>query len=66
MDQTPGIGHIKGGIHHALGDHERGDEILKGASSTTGAVVGGILGGPAGAVAGSALVDTAISIVDQK
>ena len=56
VDKTPVVGHVKGGIHLALGDKERGEDILKEASRTTAALVGGIAGGvagggPAGAVA---------------
>uniref|UniRef100_A0A0A9WS11 UvrABC system protein B n=1 Tax=Lygus hesperus TaxID=30085 RepID=A0A0A9WS11_LYGHE len=40
VDSTPIIGHIKGGIHIATGDKEKGEEIIKGASSTTGSVIG--------------------------
>lgn len=43
-DNTPVVGHIKGGIHIAAGDTEHGEQILKGASSATAALIGGILG----------------------
>ena len=51
----PVVGHIKGGIHYAVGDKKGGDEAMKAASRTTGVVIGGIAGipgGPAGMVAG--------------
>lgn len=45
-DAMPGIGHIKGGIHHAVGDHEGGNRALLSATRTavvvgTGIVTGG-------------------------
>uniref|UniRef100_A0A146LPE1 Putative chitinase 2 n=1 Tax=Lygus hesperus TaxID=30085 RepID=A0A146LPE1_LYGHE len=64
VDSTPIIGHIKGGIHIATGDKEKGEEIIKGASSTTGSVIGGLLGGPAGAILGGAATDALITGVD--
>ena len=70
-DSTPVVGHIKGGIHHALGDSEGGDRILKAASRTSGAVLGGIAGIPggpagmvAGGVAGGALADGIITGIE--
>ena len=51
----PVIGHIKGGIHYAIGDRKSGNEAMKKASRSTGVVVGGVLGvsgGPVGMVAG--------------
>lgn len=55
---------IPGGIHIATGDKERGEQILKGASTSTAAVIGGILGGPAGAIAAGAASDGLITGVD--
>ena len=56
LSGTPGVGHIKGGIHYLCGDTEGGDACMKAASRTTGViggVVGGALvGGPPGAVIG--------------
>jgi len=63
-DSIPVIRHIKGGIHIALGEKDRGLEIIKGASSSTGAFLGGFLGGPAGAIAGGALVDGATTGIE--
>ena len=55
-DSLPIVGHVKGGIHYACGDTDGGDNAMKAASRTTGAIVGGagglIVGGPVGAVAG--------------
>lgn len=51
----PVVGHIKGGIHYAIGDKKRGNEAMKKASRSTGVVIGGVLGvsgGPVGMVAG--------------
>jgi len=50
------VGHLKGGILHACGKHERGDRALKSASRTVGVAAGGVsgfvAGGPVGAIAG--------------
>ena len=55
-DSVPVVGHVKGGIHYACGDKDGGDNAMKAASRTTGAVAGGVGGflvaGPPGAVAG--------------
>lgn len=64
IDNTPVIGHIKGGIHMAVGDTERGEDIMKSASSSTAAVVGGLAGGPAGAVSGKIWGDQIITTID--
>jgi len=56
IDSIPVAGHIKGGVHYALGDNDQGDESMKAASRSTGVVLGGaggfVVGGPVGAVAG--------------
>ncbi len=56
IDSIPVAGHIKGGVHYALGDNNQGDESMKAASRSTGVVLGGaggfLAGGPVGAVAG--------------
>ena len=56
VDAVPVAGHIKGGCHYAWGDTEGGDNAMKAASRTTGAIVGGaggfLVAGPPGAVAG--------------
>lgn len=58
-DQLPAVGHIKGGIHYAMGENEKGDESMKMASRTAGVIAGGALGlataGPAGAAVGGAV-----------
>eukprot|EP00747_Dinoflagellata_sp_TGD_P017922 gnl/TRDRNA2_/TRDRNA2_126152_c0_seq2.p1 gnl/TRDRNA2_/TRDRNA2_126152_c0~~gnl/TRDRNA2_/TRDRNA2_126152_c0_seq2.p1 ORF type:complete len:397 (+),score=54.56 gnl/TRDRNA2_/TRDRNA2_126152_c0_seq2:58-1248(+) len=35
LDKVPGLGHTKGWMHHALGDHERGQEALAAANRST-------------------------------
>ena len=56
VDAVPVAGHIKGGCHYAWGDKEGGNNAMKAASRTTGAIVGGaggfLVAGPPGAVAG--------------
>ncbi|TMW57545.1 hypothetical protein Poli38472_003470 [Pythium oligandrum] len=55
-DSVPVVGHVKGGVMYALGENERGDRAMKGASRTVGVVAGGVggfvVGGPVGAVVG--------------
>lgn len=55
-DSIPIVGHVKGGIYYATGDHERGERAMKSSSRTVGVIGGGVggffLGGPIGAVAG--------------
>lgn len=64
VDNTPVVGHLKGTIHLIAGDTERGEDIMKGASSSAAAVLGGIVGGPAGAIAAHVAADHAITAVD--
>ena len=56
LSSAPVVGHIKGGIHYAVGDKEGGDNCMRAASRTTAVVAGGVAGtfagGPAGAIAG--------------
>ena len=71
-DAIPVVGHVKGGIHYAVGDTEGGDRAMKSSSRTVGVMGGGVVGlvvgGPVGAiaggVAGGAAVDTVTTIVD--
>lgn len=71
-DGLPLIGHAKGGIHYACGDHKGGEKAMKASSRTTavvgGAVGGFCVGGPAGAVAGGVAggvaVDGAVTGID--
>lgn len=57
VETTPVLGHVIGSVYVASGDKEHGLEVIKGASSSTGAwvggLVGGTVGGPGGAFAGS-------------
>lgn len=71
-DAIPVLGHIKGGIHYAVGDQKGGDQAMKSASRTVGVVGGGVagifVGGPVGAVvggvAGGAAMDGIITGAD--
>ncbi|CAP21494.1 Protein CBG25024 [Caenorhabditis briggsae] len=55
-DGVPGVGHVKGAIHHIAGDHEGGNKAILAATRTTGVMAGGaagfLVGGPVGAVVG--------------
>ena len=66
-DSVPVVGHVKGGIHYACGDKDGGDNAMKAASRTTGAVAGGVGGflvaGPPGAVAGGIGGATAMDLI---
>lgn len=63
-NSIPGIGHIIGGIHIALGDKKRGMEIIEGATSNSFGMLGGLLGGPLGALAGKLIGDGLITVID--
>lgn len=63
-DNTHIVGHIKGGIHYALGDLEHGDKSMKRASVASATAIGGFSGGPAGAVAAYAAANGAITGID--
>lgn len=64
VDGTPVLGHVKGAIHIAAGEKERGEEILKSSTRTAAVIAGGVVGGPGGAVAGGLIADGTISAVD--
>lgn len=55
-DGIPVVGHIKGGIHYAVGDKKGGDAAMKSSSRTVGvfggAIAGTLTGGPVGGVMG--------------
>ena len=57
-DAVPVVGHIKGVIHYACGEKERGDKAMKSSSRFSGVLIGGMagfaVGGPPGAFAGGA------------
>lgn len=56
-ENTPGVGHLVGVGHIAAGNKERGEAIIKGATTNTAAVAGAFLGGPAGAIGAGAAMD---------
>jgi len=72
VDALPAVGHIKGGIHYAVGDNESGAIAMKAASRTTTVVTSGIIGfavgGPVGAVVASTVsapvYDSTVTIID--
>lgn len=61
VDGTPIIGQVKASVHYAMGDKERGDEVMMSATRTTGTLIGGIFGGPVGAVGGLAATDALLT-----
>ena len=67
VDATPVVGHVKGGIHYTCGDTDGGDNAMKAASRTTGAMAGGVGGffvaGPPGAVAGGIAGAAAMDVI---
>ncbi|CAF1483909.1 unnamed protein product [Adineta steineri] len=55
LNSTPGVGHIKGGIHDLCGDDEGARKAYFAANRMVGVIggaVAGSIGGPAGAIAG--------------
>ena len=71
-ESLPGVGHIKGAVHHALGQHDKGNQVFKSASGsvlTIPAAVGGTLAcgpacGAAAAVAASHAYDGIVTGID--
>ncbi|XP_068241205.1 uncharacterized protein [Palaemon carinicauda] len=67
VDSVPLVGHLKGGIHYARGDRNRGDVAMKASSHTSAAIVGGIggffVGGPLGATLGGMAAGTAMDSI---
>ena len=56
VENIPGVGHVKGAVHYALGDNEKGNKAIMAANR--GLLVGaGALAGPAGAIAAGAYYD---------
>ncbi len=45
LDSVPVVGHIKGGIHHSMGDAEKAQTAMASANRSTGVIVGGVIGG---------------------
>ncbi len=65
VNSVPIVGHIKGMVHYACGDTERGDAAVRSATRTTvvlGAGVAGALAGPAGAVAAATAAGAAADL----
>lgn len=72
VDSVPVAGHIKGGIHYAIGQKEKGHSAMKSASGTVvsitagvgGTMVAGPIGGASSAVAASKLYDGLVTSLD--
>lgn len=72
LNGIPGIGHVKGIVHYATGDHANGELAIKSATRSTSVVAGGVGGffvcGPIGATAAAIAVGTAydstVTVVD--
>lgn len=67
-DGIPVVGHIKGGIHYAMGDQTKGDECMVGATKSTlvlaaGVATGGVGGGAVAAAFAGIAVGTATDAV---
>ncbi|KAF6206707.1 hypothetical protein GE061_017943 [Apolygus lucorum] len=64
-NSLPVVDHNKSDVHIALGEEEKGETIIKGATSSAGAVIGVIQDGPAaGADLGGPATDALISGID--
>lgn len=55
-DATPILGHVKGVVHHALGDTEKGGRCITSATQTTSVVAAGMEMGMPGLLVGGAMV----------
>ncbi|XP_069364555.1 uncharacterized protein [Maniola hyperantus] len=70
LDSIPGVGHVKGAIHYAVGDDTGGrNAMLQATKSTamlTGGAVGAAIGGPIGMVSGAAFVAAATDSMSSK
>lgn len=64
VDNTPGVGHVKGAIHMATGDMQRGEEIMKGATKNGLIAIGTMVGGAGGAISTSLMTDKLYTAVD--
>lgn len=72
FNNVPVVGHFKGIFHYIDGDTQKGNDAMKGATRTLGAIAGGVLGmvagGPPGAVAcgtaGATVVDGVITGIE--
>lgn len=73
-DGFPVLGHVKGSVHYAMGDREKGDSSMKAATRSVGVMAGGaggfLVGGPVGAFCGGSAagtaMDAAITKIDSK
>ena len=69
VDSVPVIGHIKGGVHYALGDSDGGSTAIKRATKPIGIIVGGatglVVGGITGAVEGAEIGGKAVDDQDE-
>lgn len=63
-DATPIVGHVKGAVHYALGDTEKGDGCMKSASRTTAVVAAGVATGGSGLLVAGAAAATAGVVAD--
>lgn len=72
VDSVPVVGHIKGGIHYAIGQKEKGHSAMKSSSGTVvsiaagvgGTMVAGPIGGASSAVAASKCFDATVTLID--
>ncbi|KAF1763166.1 hypothetical protein GCK72_011432 [Caenorhabditis remanei] len=66
VDGIPVVGHVKGAVHYAMGDGDKGDRSMLSASRTASVMVGGaagfVVGGPVGAVAGGMATGSSFDI----
>ncbi|XP_045783131.1 uncharacterized protein LOC123879470 [Maniola jurtina] len=67
LDSIPVVGHVKAGVHYAVGDDAGGRNAMVQATRSTavltGGAVGAVIGGPIGMVTGAALVVAAADSV---
>jgi hypothetical protein len=64
VDGIPVVGHVKGGVHYALGQNDKGDACMKGASRTAAVIGAGIFTGPGGAVCAGTTFDLATTFIE--
>lgn len=63
-DATPVVGHVRGIVHYAIGDKDKGDECMKAASRTAAVVATGMATGGAGFVVAGGAAITAGLVTD--
>ncbi|CAH2075087.1 unnamed protein product, partial [Iphiclides podalirius] len=73
VDAVPGVGHVKGVLHYAVGDVDGGNKAMYQATRSSLVLAGGAvgaIGGPAGALAGASgaglLTDTICSVATKQ